>query len=196
MEAGNSIGMVETYLPLHIIGIRLLIAAGLGAMIGFEREIKTAEAGLRTHILVALAAALFTILAFEIYHTLGTGQSPQADPIRVVEAVTAGIAFLGAGAIFRNNGSTQGLTTGAGMWLAGAVGVATALGHYLVALAVAVLAVLVLSALRAFSHRISGASRSRPPDAKGVYVLDALTSREGGGREAAAQALRDKAPRR
>jgi len=154
MDVGNSFGMVDTHLPLHITAIRLLIAAVLGAMIGFEREIKTAEAGLRTHILVSVAASLFTILAFEIFHTIEIADGPRADPIRAVEAVTAGIAFLGAGAIFRNNDGVQGLTTGAGMWLAGAVGVATALGYYAVAFGVAVLAVLVLSALRTISRRM------------------------------------------
>ena len=155
MDIGNEFGMVATHLPQHIIGIRLLIAAVLGAMIGLERQWHTAEAGLRTHILVSVAAALFTILAFEIYHTLGDGQG-QADPIRAVEAVTAGIAFLGAGAIFRSDGGIQGITTGAGMWLAGAVGLATALGFYLIAAGTALLAVLVLAALRVLSHRVIG----------------------------------------
>ncbi|KKC37431.1 hypothetical protein WH87_12985 [Devosia epidermidihirudinis] len=156
MDVGNEFGFVATYLPQHILAIRLLIAALLGAMIGFEREISTAEAGLRTHILVSVAAALFTILAFEIFHTIepGTG-GPQADPIRAVEAVTAGIAFLGAGAIFRSRGNVQGLTTGAGMWLAGAVGVATSLGYYIVAFGVALLAVVVLASLRAVTRRVA-----------------------------------------
>jgi putative Mg2+ transporter-C (MgtC) family protein len=156
MDVGNEWGLVETYLPVHIMGIRLLIAFCLGAIIGFEREAHTAEAGLRTHILVALAAALFTILAFEIYHTIDTGEgsSTRADPIRAVEAVTAGIAFLGAGAIFRSQGGVQGLTTGAGMWLAGAVGMATALGYYVVAVGTTLLAVLVLAALRAVAHQV------------------------------------------
>lgn len=155
MDTGNSFGMTETYLPEHIMAIRLAIAAVLGAIIGFEREIRTAEAGLRTHILIAVAAALFTILTFEIFHTIDLGNG-QADPIRAVEAVTAGIAFLGAGAIFRSGGSVQGLTTGAGMWLAGAVGVAAALGFYTVAAGTTILAVVVLAALRAMSHRLIG----------------------------------------
>lgn len=153
MDAGNAFGLVETYLPLHIILIRLGIAAILGAVIGFEREAHTAEAGLRTHILIAVAAALFTILAFEIFHTIEGGES-RADPIRAVEAVTAGIAFLGAGAIFRQSSGVQGLTTGAGMWLAGAVGMSTALGHYIVAVFTAALAVVVLALLRTFAHKI------------------------------------------
>ncbi|WIY51896.1 MgtC/SapB family protein [Devosia sp. YIM 151766] len=164
MDVGNSFGLVETYLPQHIIALRLLMAAIFGAMIGFEREINTAEAGLRTHILISVAAALFTILAFEIFHTIEGGPvGTRADPIRAVEAVTAGIAFLGAGAIFRSGSNVQGLTTGAGMWLAGAVGVATALGFYVIAGLVAIFAVLVLAALRAFAHRVVGHKSEEPP---------------------------------
>jgi putative Mg2+ transporter-C (MgtC) family protein len=151
------IGFVETHTPQHIILIRLLIAALLGAAIGYEREAHNVAAGLRTHILIATAAALFTILAFEIYEVALAGGSNNPDPIRAVEAVTAGIAFLGAGAIFRHRDNVQGLTTGAGMWLAGAVGVSVALGHYLIAAAVALLAVLVLAALKAVAHRVIGA---------------------------------------
>lgn len=153
MDVGNEFGFVQTFIPQHIIAIRLLIAALLGAAIGFEREVNTAEAGLRTHILVAVAGCLFTILAFEIFHTIESEQT-RSDPIRAVEAVTAGIAFLGAGAIFRSGAGVQGLTTGAGMWLAGAVGVATALGYYIIAAGTALLAVMVLAALRAFAHRV------------------------------------------
>ena len=154
MDIGNEFGWVATHLPAHIVAIRLAIAAVLGAVIGFERELNTAEAGLRTHILVSVAAALFTILAFEIFHTIQGASRTNPDPIRAVEAVTAGIAFLGAGAIFRSGAGVQGLTTGAGMWLAGAVGVATSLGHYLVAAGAAALAVLVMAALRVFAHQI------------------------------------------
>jgi putative Mg2+ transporter-C (MgtC) family protein len=149
-------GFVDTHTPQHVILIRLLIAALLGGVIGYEREAHNVAAGLRTHILIALAAALFTSLAFEIFHVALDGGSENPDPIRAVEAVTAGIAFLGAGAIFQQRGSVQGLTTGAGMWLAGAVGVTTALGYYLIAAAVAVFAVIVLAALRVFAHRVIG----------------------------------------
>jgi putative Mg2+ transporter-C (MgtC) family protein len=165
MDVGNEWGWVQTYLPTHIIAIRLLIAGLLGGIIGFEREVNTAEAGLRTHILVAVAASLFTILAFEIFHTIDVGggaDGSRADPIRAVEAVTAGIAFLGAGAIFRSGGSVQGLTTGAGMWLAGAVGIACALGYYIMATGVALLAIIVLALLRAWSHNVlRGKGRGR-----------------------------------
>ena len=153
------IGFAETALPTHIMLSRLLVAAVLGGAVGFERE-EHGSAGLRTHILIATAACLFTLLTFEIFHLSDVVESGRSDPIRAIEAVTAGIAFLGAGAIFRSRGSVQGLTTAAGMWLAGAVGVAAALGLYVVALAVAALAVVVLALLRSLTHH---APDSAPP---------------------------------
>ena len=160
------LGYVETHTPQHVIAIRLVIAALLGGIIGFEREAQNGSAGLRTHILIALAACLFTTLAFEMYEVaLEGGSNP--DPIRAVEATTAGIAFLGAGAIFQQRGNVRGLTTGAGMWLAGAVGVATAIGYYVIALGVAIFAVIILTALRAFAHKVIGkddeADDAEPP---------------------------------
>lgn len=166
MDFLASIGLEQTETPQHIILIRLFIASVLGGLIGLERGHQSGTAGLRTHILIAVAAALFTILSFEIYDAVsaeGGGQNP--DPIRAIEAVTAGIAFLGAGAIFQQRGSVQGLTTGAGMWLAGAVGVTTALGHYLIAVAVALFALLVLTTLRAFSHKFINPAAAISSDA-------------------------------
>jgi putative Mg2+ transporter-C (MgtC) family protein len=162
MDLLAAIGLEETHTPLHIILVRLVVASLLGALIGFERGAKTGVAGLRTHTLIALAAALFTTLTFEIYHASLQYSTQGADPIRAVEAVTAGIAFLGAGAIFQQRGSVQGLTTGAGMWLAGAVGVSAALGYYIIAVAAALLAVLVLAALRRFSHKVINNEAPRP----------------------------------
>lgn len=166
MDFLTSLGFEATHTPQHVILIRLLVAAVLGAMIGFERGAEARTAGLRTHILIALAAALFTTLAFEIYRAALESGSNNSDPIRAIEAVTAGIAFLGAGAIFQQRGSVQGLTTGAGMWLAGAVGVCAALGFYGIALAVSIFAVIVLAALRAFSHQVvnAGGRGTEPSD--------------------------------
>src|SRR5690606_32451232 len=124
------VGWTNGETPLYISIFRVVFAGVLGAVIGFERERHQRNAGLRTHILVSTAAALFTVITFEIYHTIlrAPEGSSYGDPIRAIEAVTAGVAFLGAGAIFRHGGSVHGLTTGAGMWLAGAVGVAAATG--------------------------------------------------------------------
>lgn len=147
----SSLGYAETTTPQLTMLFRLGVAAVLGGLVGFERE-SHAAAGFRTHILIATAACLFTLLAFEIFHLSDVADAGQSDPIRAIEAVTAGIAFLGAGAIFQARGSIQGLTTAAGMWLAGAVGVACAMGFYVIGLAVALVAVAVLAFLRPFTH--------------------------------------------
>lgn len=169
MDWANDLGMARTHTSETIILIRLAFAGLLGAVIGFEREAHGIGAGLRTHILVAVAAALFTTLAMELYHLGDLNEAGRVDPIRAVEAVTAGIAFLGAGAIFQARGSVRGLTTGAGMWLAGAVGIACALGYYIIALAVAIFAVLVLAVLKAFSHTVVG--RGHPHHSDGEETL-------------------------
>lgn len=123
-----------TYTSFPVIAARLLLATLYGAVIGFEREWRNRPAGLRTHILVCVAAATFGILTIEIIHAPMFAQdSVKVDPIRVVEAVTAGVAFLAAGSIMFSRGEVHGLTTGAGMWLAGAIGVACGLGLWQVA---------------------------------------------------------------
>ena len=167
MDFLHSIGMVDTVTPLPVIFIRLTIALAFGAIIGFEREVTTHSAGLRTHILIALAACLYTILTLEIFHLPEVMSNGRSDPIHSVEAVTAGIAFLGAGAIFRHRSSPRGLTTGAGMWLAGAVGMTAALGYYFVGLAVTIAAVLVLLVLKEVDRRIGSAAGGRIPQDDG-----------------------------
>jgi putative Mg2+ transporter-C (MgtC) family protein len=127
------------------IGGRLVLAIGLAGLLGWDREDKDRPAGLRTYMLVALASALFTIITFEIYETINTANpSGSSDPIRIIEAVTAGVAFLAAGTIIQGRTSVRGLTTGAGMWMAGALGVAIGAGHYLLAIFAAVLAFCIL----------------------------------------------------
>lgn len=162
MDWAATLGYAETHTPQGVIAVRLFLAAVFGGIVGFEREANNQTAGLRTHILVSVAACLFTLLTFEIYRIALDGGSTNPDPVRAVEATTAGIAFLGAGAIFQQRGSVRGLTTGAGMWLAGAVGVATALGYYLIALGVSGLAVVVLAALRHFAHETVGGTEPEP----------------------------------
>lgn len=127
------------------VGFRLVLAVALAGLLGWDREDKDRPAGLRTYMLVALAAALFTIITFEIYETVQAKYPDgSSDPIRIIEAVTAGVAFLAAGTIIQGRTSVQGLTTGAGMWMAGALGVALGGGHYLLALFAALLAFCIL----------------------------------------------------
>lgn len=130
-------------MPLATALARLVMAGALGAVIGLDREAGDHAAGLRTHILVSLAACLFTLIALELFQRFD-GDGGRTDPIRVIEAVTAGVAFLAAGSIIHARGSVRGLTTGAGMWLAGAVGLAVGAGLYMIAIAATVLALIIL----------------------------------------------------
>ena len=138
----------RTWLPFSVIAGRLLIAAILSAVVGFEREWRNRPAGLRTHILVCLTTAAIAILTIEITHlSVFSGQEIRIDPIRLVEATTAGVAFLAAGLIFFAKGEVHGLTTGAGMWLAGAIGLAIGLGFWQIASFATLLTLLVLGLL-------------------------------------------------
>lgn len=148
-----------TFTPFAVIVARLLLAAAFGAVIGFEREWRNRPAGLRTHILICVAAATFAILTIEIVHapmftTEVMKDAVKVDPIRVVEAVTAGVAFLAAGVVIFTRGEVHGLTTGAGMWLAGAIGVATGLGLWQVALFATILALVVLVLLWSLENKL------------------------------------------
>lgn len=137
-----------TWLPFSVIMGRLFIAAFLGAIVGLEREWSRRPAGLRTHILICLATATIAILAIEITHVDDfAGQEIRIDPLRLLEATTAGVAFLAAGLIFYAKGGVHGLTTGAGMWLAGAIGLAVGLGFWQIAVLATILALFVLGAL-------------------------------------------------
>ncbi len=139
-----------THLPFATIAFRLVAAAIFGAMIGFEREWRRHSAGLRTHMLTALAAGVFTVLAGEILQSRSFPEGMvRSDPLRLIEAVTAGVAFLAAGAIIQSReGGVKGLTTGAGMWLSGSLGVAAGLGQFLIGLFAALLGLAILLILR------------------------------------------------
>ncbi len=117
--------------------LRLLLAATLGAIIGYQREISGKPAGLRTHILICVGAALFTVTGI-----LGfTG----GDPARLASGIVTGIGFLGAGAILhRQGGIVIGLTTAASIWAIAAIGVAAGTGLYLLSTVAAVLILIVL----------------------------------------------------
>ena len=159
MFSADLLGLNPTTLPVLAITARLAVAALLGAIIGFERELRNRPAGLRTHMLTSLAAAAFTVLTFEIYHEMVDLNAAIArlDPLRVIEAVTAGGAFL------RSGGNIKGLTTGAGMWMAGAIGVACGSGFYVVAAIATVFVVVVTFVLGYFERRVLH-TNGEPPE--------------------------------
>ena len=122
--------------------VRLLVASVLGAVLGYERESSGASAGLRTHMLVSLGSALFILIPLQAGMELD-------DISRVLQGITAGIGFLGAGAIMKlQNENIKGLTTAAGIWLTAAVGVAAGMGLEATAVLSAVFGVIILSMLR------------------------------------------------
>lgn len=154
-----------TFLGFPVIAARLFFAAILGAAIGFEREWRQRPAGLRTHILICVAAATFGVLTIEIVHTsVFAREAVVVDPIRAVEAVTAGVAFLAAGTILFARGEVQGLTTGAGMWLAGAVGLSSGLGLWQIAGLGTLLILIVTGLMHTFEVRM-GIAADKKDDA-------------------------------
>ena len=122
------------------ITLRLLVAAALGGLLGYERESQGKSAGVRTHMLVAIGAALFVLIPQQ------TGAST-ADLTRVLQGLIAGVGFLGAGAIILGTKQveTQGLTTAAGIWVTAAIGVAAGMGRESTAVLRTLVALFVLS---------------------------------------------------
>ncbi|MFC4724903.1 MgtC/SapB family protein [Glycocaulis abyssi] len=144
--------------------MRLGLAALAGAVIGIERERPHRHVGLRTNMLVALAACLFTLLAFQIAISMGDDEAGiQADPVRVIEAVTAGVAFIAAGAIIRAGKDIHGVTTAAALWLSGAVGVAFGAGAFGIGGGAVLLALIVLTVLVSLERHVLG---SKAPPAR------------------------------
>jgi putative Mg2+ transporter-C (MgtC) family protein len=134
---------------------RLLLAAVLGGVLGFERELRQKSAGLRTNMLIAIGSALFTLMSYEL------ADAASADPSRVAAQIVTGIGFLGAGAIMRTGSGIYGLTTAATIWVNAAVGVAAGGGEYrlaLIATAVTLAVLLALSPLERIIDRMSGNS--------------------------------------
>ena len=125
-----------TWLAQLEMALRLVLAAGLGAIIGWQREKAHKPAGLRTHMLIAIGAALFTVVSINGF--IG------GNPSQVAAGVVTGIGFLGAGAIMHRGRSVEGLTTAASMWAVAAIGLSVGAGMYLLAVLTAIIVFLVL----------------------------------------------------
>lgn len=128
--------------------VRLLIAGICGILIGMERKNRAKEAGVRTHCLVACAAALMMVLSKYAYGDV-LGETSRLDPSKVAASVVSGIGFLGAGMIFVHKRNITGLTTAAGIWATAGVGMAIGSGMYIVGIAMALLILLVQTVLHA-----------------------------------------------
>jgi putative Mg2+ transporter-C (MgtC) family protein len=118
------------------VALRLVAAAALTGAVGLERELRERAAGLRTHMLVGVGSALFTLVsAYGFNAFLQSGSNVvRADPSRIAAQIVTGIGFLGAGAIIRQGFSIRGLTTAAGLWVAAAIGMAVGAGYWAAAL--------------------------------------------------------------
>ena len=135
--------------------LRLVLALVLGALIGLDRRLRSKPAGLRTMSLVSLGSATFTLVGLtammqlvEAEQGAGFEAMVRLDTSRVIAGIVGGIGFLGAGAIIQSRGRVQGLTTASGIWMTAAIGVATGLGQYVLALSATFLAYVVLVLLR------------------------------------------------
>ena len=134
---------------------RLIVAAALGGLVGAEREIHGHPAGIRTHMLVALGSALFTVLSI---HGFGQGPGSGIDPTRIAAQIVTGIGFLGAGAILKDGVVIRGLTTAASLWATAAVGLATGAGEYVIALVATTVILVSLWPINALAERLHGTS--------------------------------------
>lgn len=191
--------MFDTYLPIWEIALRLLVAALLGMVIGWEREALRKEAGLRTHMLVALGAAGFMIAIIELAAGLKLpGGNPSIDASRAYQGLIGGIGFLGAGAIIQGRGDVHGITTAAGIWCCGALGLAAGQGSFAVAVLIAGFTITVLLFCRAVTKPLVRKTTHHPdsdaddplfgketeevtPREKDPYASERSDKKEGGG---------------
>jgi putative Mg2+ transporter-C (MgtC) family protein len=183
--------------------LRVALAAGLGGAIGLERELREREAGLRTHMLVSVGAALFTLVSAYAWTDwrFSTAEGLVFDPTRIAAQVVSGIGFLGAGAIIRQGLSIRGLTTAATLWVVAAIGMAAGVGYYEAAIVTTALVLLSLWPLRILAYRLSTRVRPEegrlavdlPAGASAVSVLDAV---ERSGAEVSALEFEEEGDRR
>jgi len=141
--------------------LRLALALLCGLVIGWDRESRDQDAGLRTHMLVSLGSAGFTLVSIEAFEAIARIDADAAGhAIRILSAIVGGVGFLGAGVIFHHGGSVQGITTAAGIWVMAAVGVSAGAGYYSNALLITGFAWRTLHVLR----RLKGRVRHRTAD--------------------------------
>ncbi|MGL5577242.1 MAG: MgtC/SapB family protein [Sarcina sp.] len=132
--------------------LRLILAAILGGLIGYERNIRSKEAGLRTHMLVSLSSALIMLVSqYGFYEVIQ--KYIEVDPSRIAAQVVSGMGFLGAGVIFKERGSIKGLSTAAGLWGVAAIGLAVGAGLYILGIAATILILLAFEVVNKVSKK-------------------------------------------
>lgn len=147
-------GLLPESAELWEIVAKILLSAVLGGAVGAERERTGKWAGLRTHMLIAVGAALLT----DVSVAIGTEYGPEQgwDPGRIAAQIVSGLGFIGAGTIIQSRGAVHGLTTAAGLWVAGAIGLAVGAGYWVEAVVTTVALLVILAALRPVARRLAG----------------------------------------
>jgi putative Mg2+ transporter-C (MgtC) family protein len=154
--------------------LRLATAILLSAIIGIDREVRHKPLGLRTNMLVSLGAASFSLMALHLVEMLGHGPTEvQIDPARVMEAIVGAIGFLGAAAIIQGRFDIYGATTGASIWVVGAIGMACGFGFYALAVAITLIGALILTVLGLLTARLG--SNHHPETPKGGVMSRPIT---------------------
>ena len=146
--------LLNLQMPIGAIFARLTMAFIVGAIIGWDREHRNKPAGLRTHILVSLGAATFTLLAVEMATLYKGQQGMDLDPTRMLQGIVSGIGFLGAGSIIQGRGSVKGMTTAAGLWMVGGLGAVCGAGLYGLALIATLFALCTLTLVHTLRVKI------------------------------------------
>lgn len=139
--------------------LRLVVAAVAGAVVGWNREREDKPAGLRTHMLVSLGSAVFTVAMLDMMRAGGHS----GDPSRIVQGIATGVGFLGAGSIMQSGRTIRGITTAAGIWVVSAIGMACGAGQYVICLASVLLTLAILSLVVRLERRIQPARPASPP---------------------------------
>ena len=151
--------------------LRLAVAAALGAAIGLERQLREREAGLRTHLLVSVGAALFTLVSAYGFQDFVESGTVQFDPTRIAAQIVTGIGFIGAGAIIRHGLAVRGLTTAATLWVVAAIGLAAGAGYYSAAGMATAVVIFTLWPLRILADHL--VARTRPVHRRLLVDLEA-----------------------
>lgn len=142
-----------------IVIVRLLMATLLGSVIGFEREYHAKEAGVRTHLLVALGSCLFMVISVYGFDFMLDRDHVSFDPSRIASQVVTGIGFIGAGTIILQKQMVRGLTTAAGLWVTAAIGLACGNGMYLIAVVTTAIVLISLGLINVYLPYISQKER-------------------------------------
>lgn len=139
---------------------RLGIASLAGTLLGLDREMRGIAAGIRTHALVALSAALITVSAMMVYDDLSVRGATNVDPLRVVQGLAQAVGFIAAGAIFFSKGNVHNLTSAANIWLAAAVGIAAGAGQTFLLIVGVAFGAIIVTAVRLIERLIPGSVKS------------------------------------